>query len=359
MSDQPHLGGPSHDDDHHHGPTAGPIEVERRKMLYLLGAGLLGAALLPDLAAEGATSKKRTVKSTTRRVAPTTRKTVTGKVTTVIPAAVDPWTLFPNTVHATRAATELIIESTGLPEHQMMVGITNWQQQVPLPQAYSGANAWRIPLRGLLADNPISTKTALFRGAIALAVNGVPIFNALNNRGEDSFLIGELDQWGGHCGRADDYHYHAAPLHLQNISGAATPIAIALDGFPVYGLTEPDGSPARTLDTFNGHADSNDTYHYHSTLTYPYINGGMRGAVQVRDGQVDPQPSAIPIRPSGTPLRGASITSFTRSGPDVYSLQYRLAAATYRIDYSVGVGTCRFTFTDPSGTARTETYQKR
>ncbi len=347
-----------HDDGHYHGPIAGLVGVERRKMLYLLGAGLLGATLLPGLAAEGATSKKRTVKGPGKR-ATTNSRTASGAAATSIPVAVDPWTLFPNTVRATRTATELVIESTGMPEHQMMIGITNWQQQVPLPQPYSRANAWRIPLRGALAETPISAKTALFRGAIAVAVNGVPIFNALNNRGEDSFLIGKLDQWGGHCGRADDYHYHAAPLHLQSVGGAATPIAVALDGFPIYGLTEPDGSPVRPLDSLNGHADVNDTYHYHSTLTYPYINGGMRGKVQVRDGQIDPQPSATPTRPSGTPLRGASITSFTRSRSDSYSLQYRLAAAIYRIDYSVQSGTCRFTFTDPSGTARTETYQRR
>ena len=67
-------------------------------------------------------------------------------------------------------------------------------------------------------------------------MNGVPIFNAPNNRGEDAFLIGELDDWGGHAGRADDYHYHAAPLHLQEIVGDAAPIAYALDGYPIYGL---------------------------------------------------------------------------------------------------------------------------
>ena len=94
----------------------------------------------------------------------------------------------------------------------MMVGIKSWQQQVPLPQPYNGNNAWQIPLHPVVAENPISAKTNLFRGAIALAVNGIPIFNPQNNRGEVSQEIGELDEWGGHCGRADDYHYHAAPV---------------------------------------------------------------------------------------------------------------------------------------------------
>ena len=105
----------------------------------------------------------------------------------------------------------LFVESTGMPDHPMMTGITAWQQQVPIPQAYTGNNAWKIPLHPVPAQNPMSTKEHFFRGAIALAVNGVPIFNPIKNNGKtDTLLAGELDRWGGHCGRADDYHYHIA-----------------------------------------------------------------------------------------------------------------------------------------------------
>ena len=55
----------------------------------------------------------------------------------------------------------------------------------------------------------------------------------------DTLLAGELDQWGGHCGRADDYHYHIAPIHLEKIVGAGNPVAIALDGYPIYGYDDP------------------------------------------------------------------------------------------------------------------------
>ena len=115
-----------------------------------------------------------------------------------------------------------LVESNGMPSHNMMVGITSWQQQVPVSQPYLGANAWKIPRTPVLADVPVSARTGLFRGAIAIAVNGVPIFNALNNRGDDAFLAGELDEWGGHAGRADDYHYHVAPLHLQSLVGISS-----------------------------------------------------------------------------------------------------------------------------------------
>ena len=100
----------------------------------------------------------------------------------------------------------LYVESNGMPAHPMMVGITSWQQQVPLPQRYTGDNAWRIPLSPVASANPVSIKGRFLRGAIALAANGIPIFNPQNNRGEVAAEIGELDKWGGHCGRADDYH---------------------------------------------------------------------------------------------------------------------------------------------------------
>ena len=60
----------------------------------------------------------------------------------------------------------------------------------------------------------------------------MPIFNPLNNRGDDAYLFGELDNFGGHCGRADDYHYHLAPVHLEKTIGKGLPIAYALDGYP-------------------------------------------------------------------------------------------------------------------------------
>ncbi|QVL34534.1 YHYH protein [Telmatocola sphagniphila] len=254
----------------------------------------------------------------------------------------------------------LYVESNGLPDHLMMKGIKNWQQQVPLPQPYSGKNAWQIPLKPELAEKPISAKNNLFRGAIALAINGVPIFNALNNRGEDSFAIGELDEWGGHCGRADDYHYHAAPIHLEKKAGKGNPIAVALDGFAIYGFTEADGSPAGKLDEFNGKIGKDGVYRYHATKTYPYINGGMRGVVEVRGGQVDPQPRAFPMRPAGEPLRGASITNFSAPSENSFKLTYEVRRSTRTIEYSwTKDGTAKFIYDDGDGNKKTETYLRR
>jgi phosphatidylethanolamine-binding protein (PEBP) family uncharacterized protein len=252
------------------------------------------------------------------------------------------------------------VESNGIPDHPLMVGIRAWQQQVPLPQTYTGNNAWQIPLQPVEAASPVTTKGRFLRGAIALAVNGVPIFNPLNNRGEDSFLIGELDEYGGHCGRADDYHYHIAPVHLEKQVGRGMPIAYALDGYPIYGYTEPDGSPVKSLDRFNGHEDADGNYHYHATKTYPYLNGGFHGEVTERDGQVDPQPRAEPVRPPLEPLRNATIVGYASPTPTSRRLTYDVGGRRGFVDYKVGAdGTLVFDSTDPSGRKTTETYSPR
>jgi phosphatidylethanolamine-binding protein (PEBP) family uncharacterized protein len=255
----------------------------------------------------------------------------------------------------------LYVESDGFPDHPMMKGIKAWQQQVPLPQSYTGKNAWQIPLKPVLAEKPISAKNAFFRGAIALAVNGVPIFNALNNRGEDSYLIGELDEYGGHCGRADDYHYHFAPVHLEKKAGKGNPIGYGLDGFPLYGYTDAGGKEPKDLDEFNGRMEK-DGYRYYSTKKYPYINGGMRGVVTVRGDQVDPQPRAGPVRTSLTALRGATIpTELVRDDvKKTYKLNYDVNGQARSITYTINSdGTYTFVFKDSNGKETTESYRRR
>ena len=252
------------------------------------------------------------------------------------------------------------LDSNAFPNHPLMVGIKAWQQQVPLPQPYMGKNAWRVPLTPVVAAKPISAKKALYRGAIAVAVNGVPIFNALNNRGEDAYLAGELDEYGGHCGRGDDYHYHVAPLHLEAIVGAGKPIAYALDGFPIYGTTDADGKEPTDLDEFNGRFETDGTYRYYATKKYPYINGGLRGEVTVRNDGVEPQPRDTPIRPPGQPLRGAKITEFTRDNDaKSYTLKYDLRGGTHIVKYVLEKNDAvRFTFTDAAGKETTRTYRR-
>ena len=266
---------------------------------------------------------------------------------------------FAPTVRTRVVGDTLLVESDGLPAHGMMVGITAWQQQVPLPQPYTGANAWRIPLQPVPAAAGTPIRDRFLRGAIALAVNGVPIFNPQNNRGEVSAAIGELDRWGGHCGRADDYHYHVAPLHLEATTGVGRPIAYALDGYPVLGLTEPDGTPPTGLDAWRGHETPALGYHYHASEQYPFLMAGFRGVVVEREGQVDPQPRAQGVREALTQLRGARITGFEETAPrSAYTLRYEVQGTLGSVSYQrEGEGVWRFLFQEPAGEAREVTYR--
>jgi phosphatidylethanolamine-binding protein (PEBP) family uncharacterized protein/Ca2+-binding EF-hand superfamily protein len=254
----------------------------------------------------------------------------------------------------------LFVGSNGMPDHNMMVGITAWQQQVPLPQNYTGDNMWRIPLHPVPAKTPAIVEGHFLRGAIALGVNGIPIFNPQNNRGEVSYEIGELDQWGGHCGRADDYHYHITPLHLQQVVGKGMPIAYALDGYPIYGLTEPDGSPVGKLDECHGHEDAKLGYHYHASQKRPYLQSAFHGVVVEAEGQVDPQPRAQGVRPDTPPLRGAEITGFESSGSNSYKLSYQVGGDKRSITYSINSdGTYPFEFNNGSEGVVKEVYTSR
>ncbi|MEO6742360.1 MAG: YHYH protein, partial [Chthoniobacteraceae bacterium] len=257
-------------------------------------------------------------------------------------------------------STTFYEESDNMPDNaqmpNLMVGITSWQQQVPLPAAYFASvtnpegnagslgfgqpNYWRLPLTPTVATSPIliftsgSTTNSFQRGAIALASNGIAIFNPANNTGRVSYEIGELDKYGGHCGLADDYHYHIIPTHLSSRFGGPLgddkPLAWGLDGYPIYGFLEPNGTTRQALDSHGGHDNGNGWgYHYHAmgtttadathpygTPQSPYTMTTFHGTVVNFGGQVDGQPEVGSLRASGTggytaqPVAGASITAF-------------------------------------------------
>ncbi|MGL1887614.1 MAG: YHYH protein [Reichenbachiella sp.] len=252
------------------------------------------------------------------------------------------------------------VGSNGIPDHNMMVGITSWQQQVPIEQDYTGGNSWSIPIQPELADEPLSTLEHFMKGAIAIAVNGVPIFNPLNNRGEDAKVEGELDQWGGHCGKADDYHYHLPPTHLSDIVGEDQPVAYALDGFPVYGATTDE------LDEYLGKFNDDGSYQYHTVEEFPYFMAGVRGVVSIDsntpapEDQISPQAMSTPLRGGDYgPLNGATIIGFTSEGSNARSVEYQIENESYYVNYSWDDdGLYTFNYLDANGNSTEEIYQR-
>ena len=253
-------------------------------------------------------------------------------------------------VNITSDDTNFYIESHSWPEHGMGTGITAWQEQVPIPQDYIGDNRWTIPLNPVKSDSPLDTSEHLMKGAMAVAVNGVPIFNVFNNRGVNAFLAGELDDWGGHFGKGDDYHYHLVPTHLEETVGKETPLAYALDGYPVYGYTD------ETLDDAFGRNDGSGNYRYHASLDKPYFIPFMMGKItldpqsEAPEDQIFPQPVQNPVRPSNDfkPIEGSDVYVFgvKETGKNTFSFEYSITGklgTKYYVNYSWDTN-CGFTY---------------
>ena len=244
---------------------------------------------------------------------------------------------FKPTINTWSDAKYYYVESNGLPDHETMLGITAWQQQVPIPQCYIGKNAWPIPLNPVIATSPVPVNNKHFlRGAIAVAVNGIPIFNPYTNTGVDAFLDGQLDQYGGHSGRADDYHYHIAPEILFQKIPINSPVAFALDGFAIYGTKEPDGSNMLALDSNHGHFGQDGSYHYHTSKDAPYMIKNMVGKITEDSTlQIIPQSVAKGVRPALTPLKGATIThNIMNANKNGFTLSYMLNGRSDTVRYT-------------------------
>ncbi len=90
-------------------------------------------------------------KNSDNTVAVTTITTIPITRLTFLDSAFDP---YKSAVTTASGAAYYTVASNGLPTHNMMVGITNWQQQVPPPQFYTGTNSWSIPLQPVYATTP-------------------------------------------------------------------------------------------------------------------------------------------------------------------------------------------------------------
>ncbi len=209
-------------------------------------------------------------------------------------------------------ASYAYIAATGLATHSMMDGITATNLQVPIAQNFFGSNAWRIPLNPAVA----ASTTSAVDGPIGVAINGVPIFNPCKQGGcqnGDTKALGELDLCNGHAGRADDYHYHAAPVCLMAGRPASYwdthPLGWALDGFAIFGYNNADGTLAARDGFCGGNTSSVPNapagYSYHVTDAAPYVLSCFRGT---------PSPDLAGQGAKYSPLRQPPVTPFAVSG---------------------------------------------
>ncbi len=193
----------------------------------------------------------------------------------------------------TNDGTYITIKTKGLPDHKSPYYATTNS----LYQAYSGttfgglnfnknpntiveqSGTFKIPVNPKVAASHAATPL----GPIGIALNGVPFFNqyAGPNNQELTGEMASFDQFYGHPQQSGMYHYHVEPLHLTTVKSTKSGLmGFLLDGFPVYGPQEENGTAVSNsnLDGYHGHTHATldfpaGIYHYHFTITAPYLNG--------------------------------------------------------------------------------------
>ena len=213
--------------------------------------------------------------------APTTAAALT--TTATLPAI---YAKFGNGVRVSTDGTTVTLATTDVPDHNSpYFGVGNARYETPQagmavnPNLIAAQNiTFRVPAspaRGTASDTPL--------GPIGIASNGVVLFNQYAaGRTPLTSEIFSFDRYNGHPSPSNQYHYHVEPLWLT-AAGKAVFIGVLLDGFPVYGPQEANGSAPTGLDGCNGHTAAtadypNGIYHYHVTSAPPYISGCFSGA---------------------------------------------------------------------------------
>lgn len=119
-------------------------------------------------------------------------------------------------------------------------------------------------------------------GPIGIALNGVPFFNQYAGPSQPlTSEINSFDKYYGHPQQSGMYHYHVEPFYLTSVKSTKSGLmGFLLDGFPVYGPQEENGTVVvnSMLDDYHGHTHAtvdypNGIYHYHFTAEAPYLNG--------------------------------------------------------------------------------------
>lgn len=192
---------------------------------------------------------------------------------------------FATGVQVSLSGNTVVIQSTDLPNHPSPywgVGNANYEA----PQTGMVPNSNRIATQSLTFRIP-STPTAATAsdtplGPMGVSINGVALFNQYAaGRVPLTTEIISFDRYNGHPTPSNQYHYHFEPLWLTTAARSAL-VGVLLDGYPVYGPQDADGTTPTDLDSCNGHTRATadfpgGTYHYHTTTAVPYIAGCFHG----------------------------------------------------------------------------------
>ncbi len=137
-----------------------------------------------------------------------------------------------------------------------------------------------------LEPEPASHPSCVPMGPIGVAVNGVPIFNALDDAGRDAVAHEVQDRCHGHPQGRGVYHYHGPSDCVAGTAGNNTLVGYALDGFGIYSGYDTNGREITNADLDACHGRTSPVlwngkvvsmYHYVMTREYPYTVGCFSG----------------------------------------------------------------------------------
>lgn len=205
---------------------------------------------------------------------------------------------WPNAAFTTMAAnSERRIVGNGLPVNQT-IGIIPVRPTDPAYQIDRNPNrieaqqiAFSLPLMPALAATP----GCVPMGMIGIALNGVALFNALDDGGRDAVAHEVQDRCSGHPQMTGQYHYHGPSSCIPGATANNTLIGYALDGFGIYSMYDEHGKELTNADLDECHGrvsqilwDGKEMslYHYVLTREFPYTVGCFRGTPLRVQGRV-------------------------------------------------------------------------
>jgi hypothetical protein len=164
----------------------------------------------------------------------------------------------------------------------------NYESTMPTGNA---VNPNKISAQNNTITMPLSptvntTTTASSMGPIGVNVVGVVLYNNAAAPGDSlTTELATMDRGYGHPTNTGSYHNHTEPCKITN--NDSNLVGVMMDGFPVIGQKDADGTTPTDLDAAHGHstkalsaalvAGGAPTYHYHITATDPYILSVFRG----------------------------------------------------------------------------------
>ena len=171
-----------------------------------------------------------------------------------------------------------VVDADAVPDHCVSSQARGWAGY-PNDDSALGISGqgyeWQIPQNPDLPASGANTRVPL--GAIGIALNGVPLYNAYDSDGNNLVTSEVKDDCIGFVTTSGKYMYRQNPkCTYVDVSGEHSPIVgYAFDGYPIYGPRDDSGIfiSDEDLDQYHGHNQSGRGYHYHVTTSPPYILG--------------------------------------------------------------------------------------